>query len=156
MVGRDKAPSTRKTAQDPDLMGPVDPSHWSRGQSRTRRISEETQQSSRELIDLNSEEQITMGAQEGNLSGKHVFSLSRVQDIGGEGAQVYLLRKAAQETPAGRSREDVDLDSLENVSGRSAAAANSRDVDYDGKTRFYLKCSYNDALKIPKHLNTSF
>lgn len=139
---------------DKDNVGQMDTSsrliwdYGSREYSGPQRALVEIQRASREHIDLNSEEGVMVDAQEaGNLLRKQAipFTADQVTDSASQG--INLQKKASSGRAAelngmltpGRSRELLDQDSLEDNNGRPAALGNSRDVDYDGKTKFYVR-----------------
>lgn len=140
VVEADKAPLKRKTGVDNDNMVQMDMSSGLL-QDQVSRGPQGEHQASREPIDLNSEEAMTVDAQE-PLSGKQVIHSSGEQAIASASLGTDLQRKAS---PArvnglngmlapGRSRELLDLDSLEDNNGRHAPVGNRGDTDYDGKT----------------------
>lgn len=139
VVEADKAHSKRKTV-DNDNMVQMD---MSSGLLQDQVRPHGEHQASREPIDLNSEEAMIVDAQEAEpLSGKQVIHSSGEQAIASASLGTNLQRKAS---PArvnglngmlapGRSRELLDLDSLEDNNGRHAPVGNRGDTDYDGKT----------------------
>lgn len=138
---------------DKDNMGQMDMSsrlvwdYGSREYSGPQGALVEVHQVSRERTDLNSEEGVLVDAQEaGKLQRKQVIRFSGDQVTDGAIQDINLQIKALSGRAAGlngmlapgRSRELLDQDSLEDNNGRNAAVGNSRDIDYDGKTRFYI------------------
>lgn len=142
VVEADKSPLKRKTGVDNDNMLHMDMSSRLLQVQMSREPHGE-HQASREPIDLNSEEAMIVDAQEAEpLSGKQVIHSSGEQAIASASLGTDLQRKAS---PArvnglngmlapGRSRELLDLDSLEDNNGRHAPVGNRGDTDYDGKT----------------------
>ncbi|XP_023275523.1 uncharacterized protein LOC111664943 [Seriola lalandi dorsalis] len=128
----DNTPSGRKKGVGKDSVGPVD--------VRGRLVQD---LGSREPTDLDSEEGMTVVAQEdGNLSGKQVIRLSgdKVIDSASQGAnlqgKVRRVNGLIGVLAPGQSREMQDWDSAEDNNGRLPAVGNTRDTD--GKTRFYI------------------
>ncbi|XP_056237337.1 uncharacterized protein LOC130172559 isoform X3 [Seriola aureovittata] len=127
----DNTPSGRKKGVGKDSVGPVDVS---------RRLVQDL--GSREPTDLDSEEGMTVVAQEdGNLSGKQVIRLSgdKVIDSASQGAnlqgKVRRVNGLIGVLAPGQSREMQDWDSAEDNNGRLPAVGNTRDTD---ETREYI------------------
>lgn len=158
VVGADKAPSKRAAGVDKDHVVQM-------VQEQVSRRPHKEHQASRDQHDHNSEEAMTVDAQEAEpSSGKQVIHSSGEQTINSASQGMDLQRKA---TPArvngvvngfngmlapGRSREQLDLDSLEENNGRHEPVGNRGDTDYDGKTLydtlFHHRCSEQIRAKL--------